>query len=576
MANGFSVSPRSTQLDHTSRCCVSSNSNFGRSTSPGFSGNLSMASSKRGSSFLEQPGDTGFILRDYAPPSPHPQNSGDFSPTPTLELPLCHSLHSPLHETLEVSKAPTEKPQFPGVKKLPAHVIRHRPVSHHLHHSSHNRVRLHARRSNVLPSQSNMRPLSEVSKHSETVLQLGDPTRVQLHGPFSPPRDLHLSDLRTNSSLRAGKSLIRFVQSTPQRTQLAKNSFYSQQSHYAQRHNIGLLGPPPLYLDTTGASLTAPCPCFSQHSFIQFGSLSPVPACAHSTCFVPNPGSSRVAFSFLSKPTFETSACPCSSVQLPLHLHKSGSHSPNFRSSRLCSHAKQQATVLLGNSKRLGQSSNFRSSKCQRPPKDQVSLPGQPAAKDSPLLKAALHADIQPVCAPHVRTSRSPKAAGLSHPSSNNLTLVHCRTQLHQKTTSLDRSISPSQSFSSHSSEEIFYSPKASHSGPGILGRAPSPVTPTSPPSGLQKRKPPTSKLEVHAESRSDPRSFARLPSSDPPHSGPVLPRSVPPQPPSPKISPPVGTDLLLSRRNSSISSPASGILQFSFFNSTTPSSASV
>ena len=225
-----------------------------------------MASSKRSPSFLEQPGDTGFILRDYAPPSPYPQDSGDFSPTPTLEFPLRHSLHSPLHETIKVPKAPAEKSQFPRAKKLPAHVIRHRPVPHHILHSSNNRVRLHARRSDVLSPQPNLRPVSKVSKHSETLLQLGDSTRVQLYGPFPPSGNLHLSDFRTNPPLRAGKSLLRFVQSTPQRTQLAKNSFYSQQSHYAQRHNIGLLGPPPLYLDTTGASLTAPCACSSHHT----------------------------------------------------------------------------------------------------------------------------------------------------------------------------------------------------------------------------------------------------------------------------------------------------------------------
>nr|WJJ45717.1 movement protein [Belladonna mottle virus] len=573
MENVFPICSRSSQLNNSPGCSFSSHTDVSCSTPPGFSGDLSMASSKRSPPILEQPGNTGFILRDYSPPSPHPQNSGDFSPPSALEFPLRDSLHSALHETLQVSKAPKEESKLPRAQKLPTDFLRHSPVSNHLSHSSRHRVRLHARRSDVLPPKPDLRPLSQVAQCPEALLQLSDSTRIQLHGPLPPSRDLHLSDLRSNSSLRSGKSLLRFLQSTPERSQLAKNSFYSQHSHYAQRDHLGLLGPPPLYLDSTGASLTTPCSCVPVHHLIQFGSLQPVPACAHSTSFVQNPGSSRVTFRLLPESATQAPSCPCASLQLPLHLHQGSPNSSDLRPRRLRSHPKQQAPILLGHPKRLGQSPNLRFAERKRSAKNKVPLLGQPAAKNNPLSQAALNADLQSIGSPHLSPAPAPKALELPTSCPGHLKTLHRWAQPRSRTSCSNNPGSPTSSISSHSSEEIFYSPKAPHPGPGILGHSPPSKGSTSSSTEIQARKSTPSKLEVHARSGSPSRSSLRLPPHNSTNPRPILPRPLPSQSPSPTISSPMGAHLLSGGRDPPVPSTQPGEFRFSFFNSSSPGS---
>nr|CBH31041.1 overlapping protein/movement protein [Chiltepin yellow mosaic virus] len=402
MSNGFPTSPRRPILHHSQRCLSESSSEFRRPTSPRLSPALPLDHPKGTPSLPHLLRHPSLRIRNHPPPPRCPQNHRNLPSLQPLEPPRLHSLLRHVHETLKVPKTSSHQPKLPRAHQLPSHPRRHRSLPHHLHHSSNQRLRLHARRFDVFQPIPDRRLVSQQSKSGNSVLQSHLPSRVPLHRSVSLPRDLHLQDIGSNTPLCAGISSRRLIQSAPSSPVLAKSELHISSRDPTLSHQAGILGPRPLPPDPkrsptfglnpkkssstprtrspnpTGSSATKHC--------------SPVPPITNNreSGVLPDPRLFGTSPGHLPSTTLKTPPGAKRGLQRPLHLYKGSPHSEDVGSSRLRSHSKQQAGILLGNPKRLGQSSDLRAPQLPPPPSGMLPLFLQPNRPTQTLFRSTL------------------------------------------------------------------------------------------------------------------------------------------------------------------------------------------
>ncbi|AYC35255.1 putative movement protein [Naranjilla mild mosaic virus] len=385
MSHGFPISPRSSQLNYSSRCFYKSHSELRRGTSPRLSIPVPLAPPQRSHSLPSLLGHPKLRFRDNPPSSSNPQNSRDFSPVQPLVLPSPQPLHSHVHETLEVPQTCGLEPKLQRKLELSTHCGRHRPLPRDLSLLSLPLLRLHARRFNVFQSCSDFGSFPQLPKSRDSLLQLGGAPRSPLHRSLTLPRDLHLQNFRTNTPLCPGISPRRIVQSAPTSPVLAEDRFDSPLLPPTFCNQTGILGPRPL---TPHPTWTPPRdqPCLQPSSSTRTHLSNPSKPSStlhrptlpniraqRQSGFIQNSRLPRAPSSHLPPTTPQTPACTNLSVQRPLHLHPGSANPTHVRPSRVRKNPKQQTRTFLGHSKRMGQSPNLCAFK--RPPPPSGMLP---------------------------------------------------------------------------------------------------------------------------------------------------------------------------------------------------------
>nr|WBO25734.1 putative movement protein [Andean potato latent virus] len=416
MSNVFSNSSRSLELHSSSRRSNKSDTELCCRASPTVSCSVPMASSKRSPSLPPILRNSQLWLGNHSSSSPHPQSHRDFSPLQPLVLPCKPALHHHVHETSEVPKASESEQQFHPSLQLSAHSSRHHKVPHHLTPSSKHSSRLHARRPHVLQSSSNSGSLPQLPDHQLALLQFDRSSRVRLHRPVSSTHPLPILNLRADSPLCPGRSQRRQLQPAPACSRLAKDPQHPLTRTQPLSDQAGLLGPSPFHPhseepSSSSSSSSVPHQSISPKSLFSAQSrpsrtekpkrLLPAPpkrppgfVPTSSSCSCPgilqNPRMPRASLSHLSQPTSPPSLSPTASVQCSLHLHSSCPHTSHLRPSRIRANSEQQSRVLMGDSKCLGQSTNFRPHERSHPPPSVLRVFPQPLPETKTPFSSAL------------------------------------------------------------------------------------------------------------------------------------------------------------------------------------------
>ncbi|AUR53411.1 69K protein [Naranjilla chlorotic mosaic virus] len=394
MPNGLQFCSRSSQLNYSSRCFYKSNSELRRGTSPRLSIPVSLAPPKRSHSLPSLLGHPQLRSGYNSSPTPRSQNSRDFSPVQPLVLSGSHQQHSHVHEAVQVQETCALESQLSGTPELPPHCSGHYSLSRNESLLPLPCERFHARRAHVLLSLSNSRPLHRVSKTADSLLQSGCAPRGTLHRSLSLPHSLHLQNLRPDSPLHPRVSQCRFLQSASPSSVMAENLNHSFPPSPALCNQAGILGPCPL---SSHSKRTSPKASHStRHPKI---SISPPfllseqsppsneRAVQHlsrdflESRFLPNPGLLGTAPGHLHPATSSPPSGSNRCLQRPVHLYQSGQNPSDLRPRRLRSHSKQQARVLLGHTKRVGQSANLRAFKLPSPPPNMLPVLLKPHPK---------------------------------------------------------------------------------------------------------------------------------------------------------------------------------------------------
>nr|AZF99023.1 movement protein [Ullucus tymovirus 2] len=434
MSNVFPVSSRSSQLDLAPRCVHQPYPQLSSGTTTRVPLHLSLASPKRSSPLSFVCRYSKLRPRHHSSSPPRPQNHRDLHALQPLELSRPNSIHRHVHEAFKVPETSGFQRQLLPPPQLPFVSGRHRSLPLHLSPPPHHPLRLHPRRPHVLHSLPNTRPVHTVSLSRDSVLQSHRPPRVQLHGSLPLPKPLHLPHQPTDPSLHSRRAQRRRLQPAPASPLLAEAERHSGLPSLSLRNQAGILGPGPLTLDPTRSSPKPPLPITVPTGPIQ-PTLTPLPPkqpgaasrghrrltlpCSHSASPVldlQGPGLLGAAPSHLPPPTLASQVGADCRLQRLVHLHKGSPHSSNVRSSRLRSNPKQQARVLLGDSKRLGQPSDLRAPQRRPPTRRKLPFLRKPLQAPTPQVAAAL-ANLRSLCRP-LFGSLPPHPTSFQHPPS--------------------------------------------------------------------------------------------------------------------------------------------------------------
>ncbi|AGQ80923.1 putative movement protein [tomato blistering mosaic tymovirus] len=387
MSHVFPGGSRRSELDIPPRCGHKPHSQLSGHSSSGVPNHLSMASPKRSRSLPPRFRHSQLWLGNHSPPPSNSQSNRDFSPLQSLELPRNTDINCDVHEAFQVFETSGSKSQLLESLQLPSDLRGHSPLSRDFSCLSKHSDRVHARCSDVLLPLPDLGPILKVPTDHLTLRKSDRSSRIGLHRSVSLPTDLSIFRDRLNSPLCPRRTPRRFIQSANPRSRLAENTFHPLIPAQPLGNQAGLLGPCPL---SSHSKRSAPKPSKPKPK-LRSGHLSgnssskesiptpqekrlsnhPHPKCPLRTlsrsgkCRCPgilqNPGLPRASSGNFSPATTAPSPGSSSSLQRPVHLHKSGSHSQNLRPSRFRSHPKQQTRVQLGHTQRLGQSTNLRS-----------------------------------------------------------------------------------------------------------------------------------------------------------------------------------------------------------------------
>ncbi|AAF09239.1 overlapping protein/movement protein [Chayote mosaic virus] len=342
--------------------------------------------------------DPNLRIRFNPPPSPSSQGPRDQPSVQPLEPPLPGSLDRAFHEALKIQEASGSQPPLLPTPQLPAVLRRHSPVPHHQLYPPHLNQRVHARRADVLPPQSNTGPLSPMPPTRDALLQSRDSPRVRLHGLLPLPSSVPIPSDRLVSPLHPRKPSRRQLQPAFSRPKLVESALHHLSPPHSQHHQAGVLGPPPLHSSPERPSSPTPSfhSCSSSVSSTDSLPLNPLflrLRFDRQSPILPDPGLLGAAPSHLPPPTSPSSSRSHQGVRGSVHLHSGRPNPSRLGSRRLRSHAQQQTRALLGNVPSLGQSTNVRPAKRPHPTPRHVQLLPQPGSQAAPSRSTTLAVD---------------------------------------------------------------------------------------------------------------------------------------------------------------------------------------
>ncbi|AAW88528.1 putative movement protein [Anagyris vein yellowing virus] len=374
MSHVVPVSPRCSVIDCSQGRIPQSSLELSCSTSPILSHSVPLDHPKGTHSFSDCVRNPFFGFRLHPSPPRSPQGDRNVFTLQSLESPGISSIHRDVYEAIKVQEAVLSQSELHRADQLSSNRRRLCSLPHHLSHPSNKGARVHARRSNVLHTSTSAGSVHQgASSSAPSLLSRGSP-REQLHRSLPLPQCVHLHNFGQLPALRARRAPRRKLQPATHSFKLVENLSDKISIPKSVSESPGILGPMPLHPHPK-----RPPPPQRKQSGNNLLQDSRLP---------------RASRGHLPPPTSPAPARAKGSVRLPLHVHKSSAHSPHLRPSWVRKNSLQQASICLGHSTSVGQSSDLRSPQLPHPPKSHLRLlpksPGQvqavPITAPSPLL----------------------------------------------------------------------------------------------------------------------------------------------------------------------------------------------